>query len=462
MEFSKGKKLVVIIVLITLIGSGYLLFKEGKSKTVKLAISTEKAVEKPIEKSIEQIKLEKFKNAMQSFKELDMSKEQINLSFEGRAINLQLPIYVRMNKYYIPLNDVVYNIGGESELASGVATIKLKDRSVSINTLNDTYKIGNDEYSFAHKPILSGEILYVSLFDFTKIFNIKTDWNYEKKAIGLFYNIDDMTVEASVKSEKSALVRFEDVTTNYNTEEQLSKLRIISDFLYKKNIPFHIAWIPRFVVPADNIDNDLTTNYSISNCNFLFTIDYFIHKNGVIGIHGYTHQNGNEVSGEGTEFSPTINAGEKETRERIEKAIETAKKLEIPYDFFESPHYAASAKQLKIAEEYFNIIYQDKENKKVTSKVKVGDRTVTYVPTPLDYVPSNTNGANVINNVDKLAENSLGSFFYHPYNELKFISLSYNENGYPTYKYTEDSILKRIINKLETKGFKFEKITSLK
>ena len=44
-------------------------------------------------------------------------------------------------------------------------------------------------------------------------------------------------------------------------------------------------------------------------------------------------------------------------KERIEKAIETAKYLDIPISFFETPHYAITEEQNKIAEDYFKILY---------------------------------------------------------------------------------------------------------
>jgi predicted deacetylase len=87
-------------------------------------------------------------------------------------------------------------------------------------------------------------------------------------------------------------------------------------------------------------------------------MEYLLNRNGIIGLHGYTHQYGDEVSAVGTEFSDERNNDEKSIRKRVEAAINTAKKLELPVKFFETPHYAATAFQQSIFEQYFDIIYE--------------------------------------------------------------------------------------------------------
>jgi Uncharacterized protein conserved in bacteria (DUF2334). len=62
--------------------------------------------------------------------------------------------------------------------------------------------------------------------------------------------------------------------------------------------------------PAKGIDNDPSTQLSMHNTDFIFTLDYLIDKNGLIGLHGYTHQQGNEESADGIEFNSKINSSE--------------------------------------------------------------------------------------------------------------------------------------------------------
>ncbi|OOM69324.1 hypothetical protein CLOBL_52520 [Clostridium sp. BL-8] len=119
-------------------------------------------------------------------------------------------------------------------------------------------------------------------------------------------------------TEKIALIRFEDVTAGeeYLDSENLEKFRIVVDYMFSVGAPVHIAWIPKFVDPPNGIDNDISKDYSMSNANFLFTIEYLLKRNGVIGLQGYTHQYGKEVSAEGTEFNKERNNDEKNVRKR--------------------------------------------------------------------------------------------------------------------------------------------------
>ena len=109
-----------------------------------------------------------------------------------------------------------------------------------------------------------------------------------------------------------ALIRFEDVTAGdeYLDSDNLEKFRVVADYMFSAGVPFHIAWIPRFIDPPNGIDNDISKDYSMPNANFLFTIEYLLNRNGVIGLHGYTHQYGNEVSADGTEFNEERNNDE--------------------------------------------------------------------------------------------------------------------------------------------------------
>lgn len=52
--------------------------------------------------------------------------------------------------------------------------------------------------------------------------------------------------------------------------------------------------MPRYIDPSQNIDNSLADNMNMYNADFIYTLDYFTFRRGLIGLHGYTHQNGNE------------------------------------------------------------------------------------------------------------------------------------------------------------------------
>ena len=136
--------------------------------------------------------------------------------------------------------------------------------------------------------------------------------------------------------------------------------------------------------PKNNIDNDLITNNSIENVGFVNMLDRLIINGAELGLHGYTHQYGDEISFEGTELSKKANTSEEETRKVIEAGIDTASALNLPVTFYESPHYKATSKQLKIIEEYFQYVYQPAGIIDFTILRRKNDNL--YIPTPLSYV----------------------------------------------------------------------------
>jgi hypothetical protein len=319
-EKSKFKKYKLLIILVFTVIN------------ILALLSCSKPPQAPKDRSIEEhndiivptveTKEAKKNKIMASYKELNMQKGTVNFRFEGNTLNLTLPVYVNMNRYYLPLTEIVYNLDGEQNLIDGSANLNVNGKTYNININNSTYRLENNEYKFRHKLLQSGDVLYVSLFDMTKMMNLKTYWSYNNNTISLFNNKDKIIVDTPMQSGRPALIRLEYIAiSDYKSEEKLEKLRIISDYLYSKNVPFHIAWIPRAVIPYAEYDEDLTVNNNIVNANFLFTLDYMIDRNGVLGLHGYTHQHGNEVSGEGTEFAANINAGEQATRERELKRL---------------------------------------------------------------------------------------------------------------------------------------------
>ncbi|KAA8665193.1 DUF2334 domain-containing protein [Clostridium sp. WLY-B-L2] len=404
--------------------------------------------------------LEQSNRKFSSFKGLDMKEEDIRLNFKMKPLSLQLPIYNDNNRLYIPVSEIC-----NTELTKDNAVVKMNDKSVRINLLKNSYYEGNKEYNLRKKAIASEDVLYLSLFDFTKLFNLKTDWDVETKTLSLFYNSDILLQKIEKKHGRPALIRLEDITAGqrYATSESLEKLRIIADYLYHENVPFHVAWIPRYMNPPKGIDNDPSTQLSMYNTDFVFTLDYLIDKNGIVGLHGYTHQQGEEESVDGIEFNSKINAGEECVRRRVNLAINCAKKLDIPVYFFESPHYDATRSQKRIMGEYFNYIYEAyrSQNEKAISKVKIQNRVVSFIPTPLDCV----NGAkcidNMIDRIYTLPKKTLASFFYHPNIEFEYIKITKDKSGYTTYTYSEESPLHQLLRVFSDKNYEFKSIKDL-
>jgi len=169
----------------------------------------------------------------------------------------------------------------------------------------------------------------------------------------------------------------------------------------------------------------------MENADFVYTLDYMLDRDGLIGLHGYTHQYGNTVSIAGLEFHApydngvNIPATEDYAQERINLAKEAAQTLDIPYAFFEAPHYGISGNQLKVAERNFDIIYEDYPGSPNQIVVrKNGSKTTKYIPTPLDYVDGKNDVNRMINKVRDLKPNVLASFFVAPHLEFDSITLN--------------------------------------
>jgi hypothetical protein len=399
------------------------------------------------------------------FKEINLKKEMLTVYFEGNKLNLNLPIYVDNNRYYLPLTEIIKRINGKIAFKDEIAHVEVNNKKINIYTKQNYFNLNGQKLNLKKKAIVSGKIIYMSLFDIKKLLDLKIDWNEDQNTIGLFWNRDRLIVDKQPQNGKTALIRFEDVTAaqRYSTQESLEKLRTIFDYCYSKNIPMHLGWVPRYIDPKNKIDNDPAKTYSIHNANFIYTLDYFVDKNGIVGLHGYTHQHGNDVSIIGTEFNGRYNTSEKSVRERLKCAIDDANKLEIPIGFFESPHYAATPGQKSVIEKYFNNIYEYRISfrEKQVTKINVGGRTVKYIPTPLGYLNGKPDINRMLNSIKFLNKDTLASFFFHPSIEFEFIKIQKSSDGYPAFEYSDKSPLKRIVNTFIDKGYTFRDLGAI-
>ena len=299
--------------------------------------------------------------------------------------------------------------------------------------------------------------------------NLYTRWDKDKKIINCKtngFNNSNITPYKS-KINQIGLIRFEDIglSSQPYSKDYFEKLRIIANYMNEKKIPYHIAWIPRYMIPNNGIDNDPLTKNNFEIAEMVYSLDYFTTHNGIIGLHGYTHQYGNSESGAGFEFgryepSPTV------FRDKIKKSIETASYLDIPIDFFEVPHYEITPAQNKIAEEYFKILYYPfndyGKNKANLTKPQLSpyNKSSYYISTPLDYIPMGKED-NALAKLKSANIKNMGSVFFHPRLENNYISLNENSNGSPTFTYNDNSTLKKLVSVLEEKGFKMIKVTDI-
>lgn len=404
-----------------------------------------------------------------------MEKTELKLSYEGTNLAVAAPIYIEKNKYYLPLEELIIKINGTLFTKNEKNYIKYNNKLIELDTKNNVFKCDNNVHKFRHKLIPLDDIIYISLFDFTNMLNLKPSFEYDKNAIMLYNCKDNFSVSKKTNSNKTALLRLEDITAGktyrYHDAESKYKLRIVADYLYSKNIPFHIAWIPRYIDKemGNNIDNNLVNKCNMNNADFMYTLDYFINKGGIIGLHGYTHQSAKEKSVDSFEFASPKDKSSYTADfalKRINMAKETAEELNIPINFFEAPHYSVAPNQLKTLENNFDYIYEPyitsvaNESKDIITK-SCGKRVIKYIPTPLNYLDGKNDLPNMFNKINNLKGEVMASFFFHPNIEFADIKIVKDEKGYSIYTYSKQSALHQIVDMLERKGYSFKAINKL-
>lgn len=404
-----------------------------------------------------------------NFNGFNMPKDNVIFKIDGKTLNLTLPIYLDKNRYYICLNEFIHELNGKIEKDENLLNITLNDKNYSINLSDNIIKSYDNKFSLKKSLLNENDIYYIGFSDFSNMLNLYTRWNKDTKTINCKTNdfvMKDITPYKS-KIDQIGLIRFEDVGLNSQdySKDYFEKLRIIANYMNQRKIPYHIAWIPRYVIPNYNIDNDPLSKNNFEIAEMVYSLDYFSTHNGVIGLHGYTHQCKNEESGISFEFG-RVEPSTSVFKEKIEKAIETASYLDIPIGFFEAPHYEITSEQNKIAEKYFKILYYPfndygLDNASLTKpQLSPYNKSSYYISTPLNYIPEGKEDI-ALANLKNANINNMGSVFYHPSLEDDYISLSEDEAGSPNFTYKDNSTLKRLIDILEEKGFKMIKVTDI-
>lgn len=285
-----------------------------------------------------------------------------------------------------------------------------------------------------------------------------------------------------------ALIRLEDIGPggNYETEEQQAKLLVIARFLHNERIPFHLAVIPRYVDPAQGINRSMADPENDVSLRFVRLLRTLLTLGASLGIHGYTHQYENAVSGDGFEFAYpdcTANCPPDDRPEavkslqllrqsyayrRVLMAQETFRSAGLAADWFETPHYTASSVQRHIIGICNGILYESPPSApdaRMTVLEHNANDPLTngtiYVPTPLYYVAGDKIEEEVARIgqavKDYTGEEELASFFYHPYLEFPYIQL--HADG--TIQYDANSPLRRIVRSFKQEYKSFVRLTSL-
>lgn len=283
------------------------------------------------------------------FSDRPVSKiNDVSLSILGGTSLTNVPMILKSQRYYIPLNFISeklnYTVGNSN------GKVFISDDSNKIFLTENSYEKNSKKGSLRGNLLDYNNTLYISISDIEELFNLIAVFNFENKKISLIQNDIKTSKTSSIPyNKKIAMIRLEDFGCGYSNivDKNQTKIKIMSNLLYSNGMKFHVSWMPRFIVPSANFDNDLLTKDSIINVGFVDVLDYMLNKGGEIGLHGYSHQSGNIASGTGEDMSKDVNSTEPETRAVIEKGIDTANALNIPISYYESPHYRATMDQKK-------------------------------------------------------------------------------------------------------------------
>ena len=358
---------------------------------------------------------------------------------------------LKAQRYYMPLSFICNKLN---------YTIDTSDNKILLNSNNNKISLTENSYTKNSRAgNLRGNIInndgtnYISISDIEELFNLIAVFDFQHNNISLFdNNVKTPENSSTLYTDKVALIRLEDFGcgSNYSVDKNQAKIKCMANLIYSQGMKFHVSWIPRFKSPADNIDNDLLTINNITNVGFVNLLDYLINKNCEVGLHGYTHQHGDEKSGTGEEMAVDVNNTVSETKTVIENGIDTASALNIPISYYESPHYFDTELQKKVIADYFQFIYEPFNGTKNNNIYNLNNHNL-FVPTPLGYV-HDSDPTSIIDGLNNENPDTLHSFYYHPFLELKYIDFNTNNNKL-NITYDENSPLQQIINTLKADDY---------
>jgi hypothetical protein len=386
--------------------------------------------------------------------------DNIFIYYDGKPILLG-NILTKSSKLYIPLNKFIISAGGVLIENKNELSVSLKNNV--LYDIKDGIFYRGDRNIKLSNAFICDDNYYISVFDLCESLSLFCDWDNNTKTISFFsgYNIEQAEFK---KGNRPALIRLEDIAPmdkDASSNDDLLKQRVIADYLYSKNIPFAVSVVPRYINPNNGIDNEPSEKYSFYNAQFVYTLDYYIGRGGVIGAHGYTHQHNNGQSLFDKEFGHEVKLSLKESERRIDLAVEAFKKMDISVGFFSFPHYFSTPAEVKLATKRFDILYQTFKSKKVSYMLQ-GFRFVKLVPTPMDYIGSIEDADKLSNNLKKYSKEKLMSIFFHPYLEYKYINIKRENLLRPIITYEENTILQKIINAIQDNGGEFATIFDVK
>ena len=187
------------------------------------------------------------------FKGFNMTKDNVIFKIDGTPLTLTLPIYLDKNRYYISLNEFIDKLNGKIEKVDTLLNIKVNNQDYSINLSSNIVTCPNNSFTLKKALLTENDIYYIGFSDFSHMLNLYTRWDKDKNIINCKTNNSSNSNITPYKSKinQIGLIRFEDVglCSQSYAKDYFEKLRILANYMNEKKIPYHIAWIPRYMIP---------------------------------------------------------------------------------------------------------------------------------------------------------------------------------------------------------------------
>lgn len=398
---------------------------------------------------------------------VQLYETHVNIDFVGNSKGY-IKCWFYNNRLCVPLRASVEALGGtlSSDAEKGVFIVTIGDKTAEFDIKPSETNRVTTLYVEGTGYIYMYDLL--NAFDFTPTFDIDNNSiTIYKKQITMPADLLQQPGEVA----KPAYFRIEDIMADgldYSgrkySDKNCEKLMTIGEYLYLRGQEYYLAWIPYYINPPYGVSNELTDNTNLYNSCFMYTLDFLVDHGGHIGVHGYTHQYGNEKSADGYEWGKNTPFTEQEQQQRLILARQTAERFGFTPEFFEFPHYGATVQQLEMAERYYDVIYQSHPDIdkafNISARVTNGKKTY-YIPTPADYIHSVFDTKAMTQRLDESKRKGWEiSLFYHPV--LDFNQIQYTNDGYTRSWYIpSDAVLPQIVNHIMNMGYTFDSFNAV-
>ena len=338
---------------------------------------------------------------------------------------------------------------------------------ISLDLLHEHFGLDPDHIADRLSwPVNSGpEGDYIALSDAAKLCPLGVTFVEEDRSVRLYRLADPAwTSTRSASGAGSAYIRLEDIMADGGnngrfTHENLNRLRMFGAYLRDHTDAFYIAWIPLYVNPEEGIQNDISRDESFYNADFVFTLDCLVDDGGKIGLHGLSHQHEGEISASGYEFGDSIPYTREEVMDIFRRAEDICARMGYTWSFFEFPHYAASDTQRQLAEEHFDMIYQQYSDEDTSGHIverNLGEHTCLWVPTPASCVRNSHDSAGIQQRLTEAHDEGKEiSLYFHPAMDYRSMTVRIQDDMM-SFDYDEQNgILAAIIRLTDSWGYRF-------